>query len=54
MTGDTIRKRFLDYFESQQHAILPSSSLVPVDDPSVLFTSAGMQQFKPYYSGEKI
>ncbi len=54
MTGDTIRKRFLDYFKSQQHAILPSSSLVPVDDPSVLFTSAGMQQFKPYYSGEKI
>ena len=52
-TGNEIRRDFLEYFESQQHAILPSSSLVPVDDPSVLFTTAGMQQFKPYYSGEQ-
>jgi alanyl-tRNA synthetase len=52
-TGNEIRGEFLDYFKSHEHAILPSSSLVPVDDPSVLFTTAGMQQFKPYYSGEQ-
>ena len=51
-SGNEIRRAFLEYFESRGHAILPSSSLVPVDDPSVLFTTAGMQQFKPYYSGE--
>ena len=53
MTGNEIRKTFLDFFKGNAHAILPSSSLVPVGDPSVLFTTAGMQQFKPYYSGEK-
>ncbi len=52
-TGNEIRGDFLSYFESREHAILPSSSLVPVDDPSVLFTTAGMQQFKPYYAGEQ-
>ncbi|MBH40301.1 MAG: alanine--tRNA ligase [Chloroflexi bacterium] len=48
-----IRDLYLGFFEARQHAILPSSSLVPVGDPSVLLTSAGMQQFKPYFSGEK-
>ena len=50
--ADTVRSLFLDFFADRDHLILPSSSLVPVDDPSVLFTSAGMQQFKPYYSGQ--
>lgn len=49
--ADRVRTLFLDFFADRDHLILPSSSLVPVDDPSVLFTSAGMQQFKPYYSG---
>ena len=49
--ADRVRALFLDYFAERDHLVLPSSSLVPVDDPSVLFTSAGMQQFKPYYSG---
>ncbi|MXW27825.1 MAG: hypothetical protein F4Z80_02885, partial [Chloroflexi bacterium] len=49
--ADQVRALFLDFFADRDHLILPSSSLVPVDDPSVLFTSAGMQQFKPYYSG---
>jgi len=53
MTSNEIRKRFLGFFESRGHKIIPSSSLVPEGDSSVLFTSAGMQQFKPYYIGSK-
>ena len=52
MTHLEIRKKFLDYFESKGHRVVPSSSLLP-DDSSVLFTTAGMQQFKPYYLEEK-
>jgi alanyl-tRNA synthetase len=48
-----IRKRFLDYFENKTHMILPSSGLIPENDPSVLLTTAGMQQFKPYFLGIK-
>jgi len=44
-----IRKTFLEYFEKNRHLIMPSSSLIPENDPSVLLTTAGMQQFKPYY-----
>lgn len=49
MDSDEIRSRFLKFFEKRGHKIIPSSSLVPANDPSVLFTTAGMQQFKPYY-----
>ena len=48
MTGAEIRRKFLDFFSARGHKIVPSSSLLP-DDPSVLLTTAGMQQFKPYY-----
>jgi len=48
-----IRNTFLNYFQNKDHLILPSSSLIPEDDPSVLLTTAGMQQFKPYYLGIK-
>jgi len=51
MDSATIRKKFLKFFEERGHAVVSSSSLVP-DDPSVLLTTAGMQQFKPYYTGE--
>ncbi len=54
MTSADIRQLFLDFFAARGHAVLPSASLVPVGDPSVLLTSAGMQQFKPYYSGERV
>ncbi len=53
MDSNEIRSRFLKFFENKGHKILPSASLVPENDPSVLFTTAGMQQFKPYYIGEK-
>lgn len=53
MTVNEIREKFVEYFKNQGHEIMPSSSLVPKDDPSVLLTTAGMQQFKKWYSGEE-
>lgn len=53
MQSDEVRSRFLKFFEQKSHGghkIIPSTSLVPENDPSVLFTTAGMQQFKPYYT----
>lgn len=50
MTSSEIRQRFIHFFEERGHAAVASSSLVPKNDPSVLFTTAGMQQFKPYYT----
>ena len=51
MQASEIRQRFLDYFERQQHAVRPSSSLVPLDDPTLLFVNAGMVQFKRVFLG---
>ncbi|HET9949731.1 MAG TPA: alanine--tRNA ligase, partial [Longimicrobiales bacterium] len=47
-----IRSQFLEYFRARGHAVLPSSSLVPADDPTLLFTNAGMVQFKRVFLGE--
>ncbi len=49
-TSEEIRQKFIKFFEERGHKNLPSSSLVPEGDLSVLFTTAGMQQFKPYYT----
>lgn len=46
-----IRKAFLDYFQSKGHTVISSSSLVPVNDPTLLFTNAGMNQFKDVFLG---
>ncbi len=53
MQTDKIREMFLAYFADRGHVVLPGSSLIPTGDPSVLLTSAGMQQFKAYFSGER-
>ena len=53
MTTDQLRKCYLDFFKSKAHRVFPSDSLIPADDPSVLFTGAGMNQFKPYFLGVK-
>ena len=53
MQAAEIRRRFLDYFARQNHAIRPSSSLVPGDDPTLLFTNAGMVQFKKVFLGHE-
>src|SRR6267154_273096 len=51
MTGNAIRQNFLDYFALQSHQIVRSSSLVPANDPTLLFTNAGMNQFKDVFTG---
>lgn len=52
MTGHKIRKLFLDFMKTKGHTIIPSASLVPENDPTVLFTTAGMHPLVPYLLGE--
>ena len=53
LTANEIRRRFLDYFKKNGHTEVPSSSLIPRDDPSLLFTNAGMVQFKKIFCGQE-
>ena len=51
MKSKEIRQKFLDFFKSKNHNILPSASMVVKDDPTLMFTNAGMNQFKDYFLG---
>lgn len=53
MTANDLRQQFLNFFKSQGHAIIDSASLIPENDPTVLFTTAGMHPLVPYLLGEK-
>ena len=53
MTGEDVRRKFLKYFEKHNHQVVRSSSLVPQDDPTLLFVNAGMVQFKRVFLGEE-
>ena len=53
MTGNETRRKFLEYFHQRGHRIVKSSSLVPADDPTLLFTNAGMNQFKDVFLGRE-
>ncbi|MGZ8509257.1 MAG: alanine--tRNA ligase [Chitinophagaceae bacterium] len=53
MTSNEIRKQFLDFFQSKGHEIVPSAPIVVKNDPSLMFTNAGMNQFKDYFLGNK-
>jgi alanyl-tRNA synthetase len=53
MTVNELRQKYLDFFQTKKHVVIPSASLIPENDPSVLFTMAGMHPLVPYLLGEK-
>ena len=54
MNSDELRNEYLRFFESKKHVVLPSSSLIPIGDPTLLLTSAGVVQIKPFFTGDAV
>ena len=54
LTAKEIRRRYLEFFARNGHDILPSGPLIPPNDPTLLFTNAGMVQFKKFFLGEEV
>ncbi len=54
MTAQQIRQQFLDFFKSKEHKIVPSAPIVSKDDPTLMFTNAGMNQFKDFFLGNQV
>jgi alanyl-tRNA synthetase len=54
LLANQVRAKFLDYFAQKKHEIIPSSSLIPHNDPTIIFTNAGMNQFKNYFTGAQV
>jgi alanyl-tRNA synthetase len=53
MKASEIRTKYLKFFADRGHAVIPAAPIVPLEDPTTLFTSSGMQQMVPYLKGEK-
>ena len=53
MKSREIRQKFLDFFENKLHKVVPSAPIVNKNDPTLMFTNAGMNQFKDYFLGNK-
>ena len=53
LDSNSLRKKYLDFFAKRGHTVIPSASLIPENDPTVLFTTAGMQPLVPYLLGQK-